>query len=87
MLYAHQDAKGKTESHTRHTIKEVEGSGMNLTVSYVMETFDKNMKPKSEIPCTVIIKDNVVFLDMKQMFADQMKTSDLKVEITGVPIF
>ena len=86
MLYAHQDAKGKTTSHVRHTIKDVEGSGMNLTISYVMEIFDKNMKPQSEVPCTVIIKDNVVFLDMKQMFTDQMKTSDLKVEVTGIPM-
>ena len=90
MLYANQDAKGKTESHTRHTIKNVEGSGMNLTISYVMESFDKNMKPSSnqpsEIPCTVIIKDGVVMLDMNQMFVDQMKVPDLKVEVTGIPM-
>ena len=90
MLYAHKDAKGKVSSHTLHTIKNVEGSGNNLTISYVMESFDKNMKPQSnppsEVECTVIIKDDVLFLDMNEMFIDQMKVSDLKVEITGVPI-
>ena len=90
MLYAHQNAKGKAQSHTRHSIKNVEGSGNNLTISYVMERFDKNMKPQSrqsqEIPCTVVIRDGVVILDMNQMFIDQMKTPDLKVEFTGVPM-
>ena len=89
MLYANLDAKGKTSRHIRHTIKNVEGSASNLTISYVMELLDKNMKPQSkssEIPCTVVIKDNVVFLDMKQMFADKMNSSSLKVEITGVPM-
>jgi len=89
MLYEHQDAKGKTASYMRHTIQEVEGSVGNLTISYVMELLDKNMKPQShssEIPCTVVIKDDVVFLDMNQMFVDQKKVPDLKVEITGVPM-
>ena len=90
MLYVNQDAKGKAASHTRHTIQKVEGSGMNLTISYVMEPLDKNMKPpsnqSSEIPCTVIIKDGVVILDMKQMFVDQMKVPNIKVELTGIPM-
>ena len=90
MLYEHKDAKGKADSYTQHTIKNVEGSGTNLTISYVMETFDKNMKPSSkspsEIPCTVVIKDDVVILDMQEMFANQSNTSGLKVEITGVPM-
>ncbi|MDR2972302.1 MAG: hypothetical protein LBU83_10295 [Bacteroidales bacterium] len=86
MLYVHQDSKGKVESYTRHTIKDVEGSGRNLTISYVIESFDKNMKSQSEAPCTVIIKDDVVIFDMNQMFVDQMKVSDVKVEVTGVPM-
>ena len=87
LLYAHQDDKGKVDSYTRHTFKNVEGSGSNLTISYVVEAFDKNMKPQgSEIPCTVVIKDDVVILDMNEMFVDQQKVSDIKVEITGAPM-
>jgi len=90
LLYAHKDAKGKADSHMRHTFKNVEGSGSNLSISYVMEPLDKNMKsktnPPTEIPCTVVIKDDVVYLDMNEMFVDQNKTSGLKVEITGVPM-
>jgi len=90
MLYVNQNAKGKAKNYTRHTIKNVEGSGLNLTISYVMEILDKNMKPQSnpssEIPCKVVIKDGVVILDMHQMFTDQMTSPDVKVEITGVPM-
>ena len=89
ILYANKDAKGKANSYTRHTIKEVEGSGNNLTISYLMENLDKNMKPQTnqlaEIPCTVIIKDGVVILDMNEMLS-QMNTTGLKAEITGVPM-
>ena len=90
MLYEHQDAKGKAKSYTRHTIKNVTGSGLNLTISYAMELLDKKMKPKSnpnsEIQCTVVIKNGVVILDMNRMFIDQMKTSNLKADFTGVPM-
>ena len=87
MLYANQNAKGKAQSYVRHTIRNVEGSGNNLTISYVMESFDSKMKSQgSEVPCKVVINDGVVTLDMNSMFIDQMKTPDLKVEITGVPM-
>ena len=90
MLYTHQDAKGKAASHTRYTIRNVEGSGDNLTISYVMETLDKNMKPRtkssSEIPCTVVIRDGVVYMDMNQTILEQVTVPDLKMEITGVPL-
>ena len=90
LLYVQNDAKGKAGSYTRHTITDVEGSGTNMTISYVMESLDKNRKPLSdppmEFPCKVIIKDDVVILDMNQMFAGQLKDAMMKVEFTGVPM-
>ena len=90
LVYEQKNDKGKTEGYTRQTIKEVEGSGNNMTISYVMESLDKNRKPLSnpsvEIPCKVIIKDGVAILDMNQMFAGMQKDMQLKMEITGVPI-
>ena len=90
LTYVNNDAKGKTTNYSRMTIKNVEGSGNNMTISYVMENLDKNRKsltdPPMEIPCTVIIKDGVVILDMNQMFTDQMKDPQIKMEITGVPM-
>ena len=87
--YAHKDARGRVESHTRQTVKSVEGSGSNMTISYVFEMLDRNQKPQKtpvELPLTVIVKDDVMILDMNQMFAGQLKDAQLKMEITGVPM-
>jgi len=90
LLYVNNDAKGKAQNYSRQTIKSVEGSGSNMTISYILEALDKNRKPLTdppmEIPCTVIIKDDVVILDMNQMFAGQMKDQQVKMEVTGVPM-
>jgi hypothetical protein len=88
MVYAHKDAKGNVTNHYRHTIKNVEGSPNNMTISYVMEELDKNRNPLKnpvELPLTVIIKDDIVFLDMKQLFAGQLKDTQVTAEVTGVP--
>ena len=89
-LYEQKNAKGKTESFTKQTIKKVEGSGSNMTISYVAESLDKNRKPVSgapaEIPFKVIIKNDVVILDMNQLFAGMQKDQQFQMEITGVPM-
>ena len=88
MVFAHKDAKGSITRYYRHTIKNVEGSGSNLTISYVMEELDKNQKPLKnpvELPMTVIIKDDILYLDMKELVADQLKDSQMSVEFSGVP--
>ena len=71
LLYANLDAKGKADSYTRQTIRKVEGSGNNLTISYVGQALDKNRKPVSEleIPFTVTITNGVVEWDMKAFAA------------------
>ncbi len=90
LMYVQNNAKGKAESYSRQTIKDVEGSGSNMTISYMLESLDKNKKPLSdppvEIPCKVIIKDDVVIMDMNQMFVGQQKDPQVKMEITGVPM-
>jgi len=90
LVYAQKNAKGNIDGYTRMTIKNVEGSGNNMTISYVAESLNKNMKPVSnppmEIPLKVTIKDGVMILDMKEMFAGQMKDQQIKMEITGVPM-
>ena len=89
-VYEHKNDKGKTEGFTQQTIKNVEGSGSNMTISYVAENLDKNRKPLSnpsvEIPYKVIIKDDVMTLDMNQMFTNLPQDTRAAVEITGVPM-
>ena len=88
-VYEQKNDKGKTQSYSKTSIKNVEGSGNNMTISYVTEILDKNKKsanPPVEVPCKVIIKNGVMILDMNQMFAGMQKDAGLKVEITGVPM-
>jgi len=89
MVYVQKDAKGKPKSYSKMTIKNVEGSGDNMTISYMTEILDNNRKsanPPSEISLKVIIKNGVVAFDMKEMFADQLKDQQVQIEITGVPL-
>jgi hypothetical protein len=89
LTYAENSADGKANGYSRLTIKEVQGSGKNMTITYIAESLDKNrkpFKPPVEIPCKVIIKDNVMTLDMKQMFVSQMKDQSVKMDVTGIPV-
>jgi hypothetical protein len=89
MVYEQKDDKGKTNGFSRLSIKKVEGSGNDMTISYESEVLDKNRKSASkpvQVPLKVTIKDGVMHLDMKQMFADQLKDEQIQVEITGTPV-
>ena len=87
LTYVQKDAKGKIDSYLRYTITAVEGTELNGSVSYSVEILDKNKKSTSNpIPLKVMIKDGVVFLDMKQMFIGQQTDQQIEMEITGVPM-
>ncbi len=90
LVYAHKNGKGKVDNYSRQTIKDVEGSGSNMSISYVMEMLDKDQRPSNppvEVPCKVVIKDDVVVLDMNELFAGMQKEGQpFKVEIVGVPM-
>jgi len=88
-VYEQKNAKGKTEGFTRQTVKEIEGSGSNMIIVYEFESLDKNRKPLSEpVLLKIIIKDDVMILDMNQMFAGQQNDPNMQavMEITGVPV-
>jgi len=89
LLYAQKDAKGKPSSYSKLTIKSVEGSGSNMTISYVMETLTKDRKsnnPPSETPCKMVIKNGVMILDMNQLFSGVAKDPQAKIEVSGMPM-
>jgi len=87
LTYANNDDKGNTESYTVLTIKDVKGSGKNMTITYVGNVLDKNRKPMKnspgEITYQVIIKDNVVIMDVNQMIPAQMREQGIKMEAKG----
>ena len=88
LTYVQKDARDKATSYSKITIKDVKGSGRNMTISYVTEILDKNRKPHKppqEVSMTVVIKDDVVSMDMKDMFANMVSDPSIKVEFTGTP--
>ena len=89
--YVQKNAKEKVESYTRQVVKDVQVSGDEMTVSYTFETLDKNQKQKDPpmvFSCKVVIKGDVVTLDMNEFFAGMQQDEQLSalVEITGVPM-
>ena len=87
--YVQNDAKGKVSGYSKLTVKEVKGSGKNMTISYVGESFDKNRKPLSdppvEIDYTITVKNGVVFMDMSQFYTSMMKEM-AGMKVTGTPL-
>ncbi|GHT28186.1 hypothetical protein AGMMS49574_02000 [Bacteroidia bacterium] len=72
-IYAQKDAKGKVQSYSKQTIKDVEGTGNEMTVSYTTEVLDKKRKstnPPVELSYQVQIKDGVLRLDLKSMLGN-----------------
>jgi hypothetical protein len=90
-IYANKNAKGEVMGYKKQTITNVEGTGNNMSVSYVAEVLDKKQKssnPPEEALLKVDIKDGMVILDMKQTFFDlgQAKEMQTMMNITGVPM-
>ena len=69
LFYAYLNAKGKIDNYSLLTIKNVEGSGDNMTISYVSQIVDKNRKPAGnnpvEVPYTITINNGMLEWDMK----------------------
>ena len=50
LTYAENDARGRANSYTKLTIKDVKGSGRNMTITYGVEALDKNRRPPKDSP-------------------------------------
>jgi len=89
LTYANNDAKGNVESYSVLTIKDVKGSGRNMTITYSGITLDKNRRPMKDSPemtYQVVIKDGVVIFDMNQLIPAQMKAQGVKMDVKGTPM-
>jgi len=87
LTYANNDAKGNTQGYTVLTIKDVKGSGNNITVTYAGSTLDKNRKATSpEITSQVVIKNGVAIMDINQMIPADMKNQGVKIDVSGTPV-
>jgi len=88
LTYANNDAKGNTDGYSVLTIKEVKGSGNNMTITYAGTAMDKNRKAVKGIELTyqVVIKNGVAILDINQMLPVDMKGQGLKMDVSGTPL-
>ena len=87
LTYANNDAKGNTTGYSVLTIKDVKGSGRNMTVTFVGTGLDNNRKPiqGAEFTYHAVIKDGVLIMDINQLIPAEMGNLDIKVN-KGVPI-
>jgi hypothetical protein len=90
LTYRDSDAQGKTSGYSVMTIKDVKGSGRNMTITYGMLMLDNNRKPPKNSPgeqtFTVEVKNDVVFFDMNQLIPAEMKQQGVKMEVSGIPM-
>jgi len=89
LIHAQKNAGGNTESYSVQTIKDVKGSGKNMTVTFGVNALDKNRKPyngSSGVTYKVIIKDGVVVMDIKQMLPAELQSQAVKMEAKGTPV-
>ncbi|MDR2952460.1 MAG: hypothetical protein LBU82_04375 [Treponema sp.] len=87
LTYQNSDDKGKTSGYSVMTIKDVKGSGKNMTIYYGMAALDKNRKPIkdfSEKDLTVEIKNDVIFFDMNQLIPAEIQQQGVKMEVSGI---
>lgn len=90
--YVQKNGKGKVENYSCQTVKSVEGSGKDMTIFYTLELLDKEqnpLDPSQEIPCKMVIKNDVMILDMNEMLSAMkgMQTNEaMRIEITGMPM-
>jgi len=88
LTYANNDARGNTTGYTVLTIKDVKGSGKNMTVTYLGTGLDSNRKPVKggEMTYQVVVKDGVAVMDINQLIPADMNNQGIKIDTKGVPI-
>lgn len=88
LTYTENNAKGKVTGYSRITIISVQGSGANMTIGYESEILDKKRKsfdPRQIVPMTVVVKNNVMSVDMSSMLINAAEEKSIKVDVSGTP--
>jgi hypothetical protein len=90
-VFATKDAKGKTTSQARNTITEITGGKNAFAISYQSELLDTKGKPTDKdnpliLNYRVVIKDDVMYLDMKEMLGAIEGLADVEASGTAMKI-
>jgi len=87
LTYKESDAKGKTTGYSVMTIKDVKGSGKNMTITYGMEMLDSNRKPpkdsQGEQTLKIEVKNDVIYFDMNQFIPAEIRQQGVKMDVTS----
>jgi hypothetical protein len=90
LTYRNSDDKGKTSGYSVLTIKDVKGSGKNMSITYGMLMLDNNRKTPKDSPgeqaLKVEVKNDIVYFDMNQLVPPEVKKQGVKVEVSGIPM-
>jgi len=87
LTYKAADAQGNTTGYSVITIKDVQGSGQDMSITYRVESLDKARRPLDSFGAqtfTVKLKDNVAYFDLNQFVPAQMKQPGMKMEVSGI---
>jgi hypothetical protein len=87
LMYVHKNENNEVQGYSRQTIKNVQGSGRNMTISYTTENLDINRNKTSEMSCRIIIENDVMMLDLNCLFAGRIEDPRVRIrELTGTPM-
>jgi len=88
LTYANNDARGNTEGYTVLTIKDVKGSGNNITITYTGASLDKSRKlvKGSEMIYKAVVKNGVLIMDINRLVPVEMREQGIKIEAKGLPM-
>jgi len=90
-VYATKDAKGKITGQTRNTIKEITGAPNAFAIHYQSEVLDAKGNPTDKknplvLNYRIVVKDGVMYLDMKGMFGAMDGLEGVQVSGTTMKI-
>jgi len=88
LTYTNNDARGNITGYSVLTIKDVKGSGKNMTVTYAGTGLDSNRKPVKggEMTYQVVIKDGVAIMDINQLIPADMNNQGIKMDAKGTSV-
>ena len=90
-VFVSKDAKGKITSQTRNTIKNITGDKNAFAIEYESESLDDKGKPVNQdqpliFNFRVVIKDGLMYLDMKGLFGTMEGIDGVQASGTAVKI-
>jgi hypothetical protein len=90
LTYRNSDAQGRVSGYSVTTIKDVNGSGRNMSITYGVELLDASRNTLRSSPSgqtfTVTVKDDIVYFDINQFIPAEMRQQGANAKVSGMPM-